>query len=71
MYIYISYILILSTALNSDIKLFMKEVKDLGLVAQKFKALKRLLWGGHESQILQETWSGRVKDKKHFLSPNT
>lgn len=44
--------------------------RDLGVVAQKFKGLMRLS-AGHETEIVQETRTGRVNEKKHFFSPNT
>lgn len=45
--------------------------RDLGVVAWKLKGLRRLLPAGHESEIVQETRTGRVKEKKYFFSPNT
>lgn len=66
MYIYIS--------IHSDIKyciVLYEGSRDLGLVAWKFEDVKRLLWAGYESEIVQETQTGRVNEKKHFLSPNT
>lgn len=45
--------------------------RDLGVVARKFKGLMRLLSAGHETEIVQETRTGMVNEKKHFFSPNT